>query len=394
MRGGLRSIFGLTALLVGVDFLDELSSGVPFVASPDVQRAFGVSYGQAAGWLLTAVGALAVVLEPPLLLVSERFPRRWFVCGGLGALGAICLLAAAAPSYGWLVVALLLFGPASGVGVGLSQATLMDAHPERREQMMVRWTLAGALGDLAAPGFLALCAFLGGGFRLGFAVVGATLALYAALLWTRPFPARPGAPEDGSPAPGLRARLRSAAGRRSFLAWGGAVLLCGLMDEILVAFGALFLRDRVGADVGERAAILTALMVGAGLGLPVADRLLRRAPPRRLLAASALLAGLFFAAWLRARTPLASGALLFATGFFASMHYPLAKAQAYRALPESSATVNALLTAGGALMLPVPLLLGLVADGPGLAFALGLLLLQPLGLLAAALLAPAPGAGR
>jgi hypothetical protein len=31
---GLRRILTLSALLIGVDFLDELSSGIPFVAAP------------------------------------------------------------------------------------------------------------------------------------------------------------------------------------------------------------------------------------------------------------------------------------------------------------------------------------------------------------------------
>ena len=54
----------LAALLVAVAFLDELGSGVPFVAAPEIQREFGVSYGQAAGWLIFAMTALGVVVEP------------------------------------------------------------------------------------------------------------------------------------------------------------------------------------------------------------------------------------------------------------------------------------------------------------------------------------------
>jgi len=110
---GVRGVGMLTALLIGVDFLDEWSSGIPAVASPDLQREFGVSYGMAAGWVLTAFGLLAVIVEPPIFVLADRYPRRWFVCGGLGALGAVCVAAGFAPSYGWLLVALLLFGPAS-----------------------------------------------------------------------------------------------------------------------------------------------------------------------------------------------------------------------------------------------------------------------------------------
>ncbi len=52
---------------------------------------------------------------------------------------------------------------------------------------------------------------------------------------------------------------------------------------------------------------------------------------------------------------------LFATGAFAATHYPLVKAQAYRALPGRSGTVNAVLTLFGVTELVVPVALGLVA---------------------------------
>ena len=89
----------------------------------------------------------------------------------------------------------------------------------------------------------------------------------------------------------------------------------------------------------------------------------------------------------RAESPFASGALFAATGAFAALHYPIAQAQLYRAVPESSGSVNALSTALGALAIPLPLLLGVAADRAGLGFALALLLVQPLGVGAAALIA-------
>jgi FSR family fosmidomycin resistance protein-like MFS transporter len=384
----LRRMAGLTALLIGVDFLDELSSGIPFVASPEIKSEFGVSYGQAAGWLLTAVGVLGVIFEPPLFVLADRHPRRWFVCGGLAVLGATCLLAAAAPSYGVLVVALLLFGPASGCGVTLSQATLMDANPRDRDRMMVRWTLAGELGDLVVPAFLTLMVWLGGGWRWAFAAVGGILFAYAALLWRQPFPDSAGAAgRSDEPRRGLLAPLRLGLGRSRLLLWGGATILCSLLDEILVAFGSLFLRDEVGLGLEARASVLTVLMLGGALGLLGLDRLLRRFDPLPILAFAGAGSALAFCAWLTVRDPWASGLFFFLTGVFSAAHYPLAQSQAYRALPEGSGTVNALLTAGGVVLLPIPVLLGVVADSVGLVWALAVLTLQPVGVLVAALLA-------
>jgi predicted MFS family arabinose efflux permease len=389
-----RRAGSLAALLAGVTFLDELATGVPFAGSPEVQGEFDVSYGQAAGWLLAAAGLLALVLEPPLFLLADRRSRRPFVVGGLFAVAATCALGAWAPSYPWLFAAILLYGPASGVACGCAQATLMDAHPAQRERWMVRWTLSGELGDLAAPALVAISVALGASYRLGLAAAGGLFALWALLLWRAPFPARAAeAASDGAGAsesvadPPFGAALRAALRRREVWLWAVAALLCDLLDEIVVAFGALHLRDGLGLGAAPRAAILGAGVAGGAFGLLAAERLLARFDARRLLLAACAACAVCYALWLRAESAFASGALFAATGAFAALHYPIAQAQLYRAVPESSGSVNALSTALGALAIPLPLLLGVAADRAGLGFALALLLAQPLGVAAAALIA-------
>ena len=151
MVGLLRGTRLLVWLLLGVDFLDEWSSGVPSLGAPGIQAEFGVSYGMAAGWVLAVPLVLAVLLEPPIFLLADRHPRRWFVCGGLLALGGLCFAQGLAPSF-WVLLGLLFFtGTAGGAAISLAQATLMDADPARRERTMARWTLFGATGDLAVP---------------------------------------------------------------------------------------------------------------------------------------------------------------------------------------------------------------------------------------------------
>lgn len=384
----------LAAVLVGVGFLDELASGVPFVGTPEVRSEFGVGYGAAAGGLLAAAAALALVLEPPIFLFADRRPRRPFVVSGLLGLAGACFLGALAPSYAWLFVALLLYGPASGAACGLAQATLMDANPDERERWMVRWTLAGELGDLAAPGLVWLSVALGGSYRLAFGAAGALFLAQAVRVARRPFPARStsgGEDDDGPFLPRLRASLAAP----GLWPWAFATLACTLMDEIVVAFGALYVTERLDAPVSVRAAILGAGVLGGALGLFAADRWLVRFEPRRLLLASAAACAACYALWLRADTPVASGALFAATGFFSALHYPLAMAQLYRVLPDASGTVNALMTVVGVVEVPLPLALGFVADGAGLAVAMALLLLQPVvvgGVALASLHAVARGA--
>ena len=158
----------LTALLVAVAFLDELGSGVPFVGAPEIQREFGVSYGEAAGGLVFAMTAAATLIEPVIFLLADRYPKRRFVVGGLAVLGAASLAAGLAPSYWLLFAALSLYGPASGTGVALAQAALADSRPRDLERALVRWTFAGALGDLATPSAVALGAYLAAGWRAAF----------------------------------------------------------------------------------------------------------------------------------------------------------------------------------------------------------------------------------
>lgn len=370
----------LAPLLIGVAFLDELASGIPFVGSPEIKSEFRVSYTAAAGWLLAAMTALAVVLEPPLFLLSDRLPRRWFVCGGLAGLGSVCIAAGVAPGYGFLFAALLLYGPLSGCGVALSQATLADSRRDDVERALVRWTFAGALGDLATPALVALATAFTIGWRGAFVASGVVLLLYAALLWGRRFPETSPVARSEPSAPGLRSALALALRNRRLVGWAFGVTLCALMDEILVAFTSLYLRDVLGFELGARTAALSLLLVGSLAGLAAADTLLSRFSARRILLASACLGGGAWLAFLAATGAGAASLCLFATGAAVAIQYPIAKAQAYRALPASSGAVNAVMTLFGVIELPLPVLLGLLADRFGLPVALAALAIQPLGL--------------
>jgi predicted MFS family arabinose efflux permease len=374
----------LAPLLIGVCFLDELGSGIPFVGAPEIQRGFGVSYGAAAGGLLFAITIAGTLLEPPLFLLADRFSKKRFVCGGLAALGVVCAAAGLAPSYALLAVALVLYGPISGCGVALAQASLADARPENLERLLVRWTFSGGLGDLLAPSLVAFAALFTVGWRGAFVAVGMLLVGYALLLSHQRFP-EPVAHAAAEDQPGLGAALVAALRNPGLVRWAVAVALCALMDEILIAFTSLYLADVLALDLAARTAALTACGLGVIAGLVASDALLARFSPRALLLASSAACALAWAAFLSVAGALAVSLALFATGAFASVHYPLVKAQAYRALPGRSGTVNAVLTLFGVGELAMPVLLGLSADAFGLRATLALLVLQPLGLLVLAI---------
>ncbi len=372
-------------LLVGVDFLDEWGSGVAFLGAPGIQSEFGVSYGQAAGWPHTALMALGFALETPFLLLADRWPRRPFVAGGLALLAALSLLAALAPSYWVLLAVLLLWGPASGIAINVAQSALVDAHPDERERWMTRWTLAGAAGDLTGPAVFAACALFGLGWRTAFAASGAATLAYALVVSRARFPAPARAAADDEPDPSLRDALRTALAERRLLVWSAVGALLVLLDEIVVSFAGLWLRDRFGLGDAARSLILGLTIAGSAAGLLAVDFALRRVEPLRLLAVISAGGCVAVPLWFAADSVFASVFWLFAIDALAAGYYPIVAAQAYRALPGRSGAVNAVGSLFTPFELVIPLGVAAVADGFGLAPALLLLGLEPLGVLCATL---------
>jgi predicted MFS family arabinose efflux permease len=280
-------------------------------------------------------------------------------------------------------------GVASGCAVGLAQATLVDANPHQRERVLTRWAMLGVVGDLAAPAMIAGAGAVSIGWRGTYLLVGAAMALWAAALCRVRFPGRAAPPADDpdrDPAPpgSLFASLRLALRNRRLLAWLLGVMLCDLLDEILVLFASIHLRDALGAGQTARSLILGGFVGGGALGLVVCDRLLGKVAPLRLLSLSAGACAVLYLAWVAAPTLWLSAPLLAAVGFTAAPLYPLAQAQAYAALPGRSGAVAASQHLFSPITMAAPALLGWVADHHGTGAALLLLVVQPIGLAALA----------
>ncbi len=374
----------LVALLLGVELLDELHSGLPSVGAADIQAGFGSSYTVTASALLLVPALVGLFVEPVLFVLSDRYSRKWFVCGGLLAMAASAFAAAAAPNVVVLSAALSVFFIGSGSGVALSQATLVDARPLERERVLTRWTLFGEVGDLLAPVLMAALAALALGWREAYCVVGAVVLLWALLLAWRTFPAAANhdAETGDDTEPSVLSALRAALANRKLLLWLGATALCDLLDELLVVFAALHLRDHLHAGPIARSVVIGAGVVGGIAGVLLADRLLTKIAPLRLLLVSCLACTASYVAWLCAPTVWISALLFLLVGMTAAPMYPIASAQAYAALPGRSGTVNAAGHVFTPLSLAVPWVLGAVADYSSVVVALIILLLQPLGLAA------------
>lgn len=378
-------------LLVAVDWLDELWSGVPSLAAPDIRAALGLDYAGVSTALMTVPFAVASVAEPMLLLWLSRRSRRSLVLGGLGGLALGCAVAALSGSIAVLTGALSLTFIASGLATAFAQTALMDADPARRELWMTRWTLAGAAGDLCAPLLYWGVGSLGLGYRGAFALCAAACVLCAFSMaragWPASYVADGSAAEDPADRIGLRAAMSCA----PLVLWTLGSVLCLLLDELLVVFGGLYLRDVKGYGAGLRSAAWFTCSAGATVGLFALERWLATRTARRLLPLSCAISACALALFWLACGPLSSFGALLLLGLSVAPQYPLAQAQAYRALPDHSALVAVVAGVFQPVTLLLPVLLGLVSDRLGLSWAVALLSAQPLALLMCYWLTRGPG---
>jgi len=325
------------------------------------------------GLLLSVPSFVALAVEPVLGVLAVTWRRRALVLAGGAAFALALALAAGAPSFWVLLVAFAALYPASGAFVSLSQASLMDLEPERREHNMARWTFAGAVGAVAGPLLLAGVIWAGGGWRELF-IAFALLAAALVLLVRR-------APQDGADGerPDVRAALRVLV-RREVFRWLFLLELSDLLLDVLLGFLALYFVDEVGTSPGT-AGLVVAAWTGAGLiGSAAIIPLLRRLDGLRYLRVSALVTGVLFVAFLLAPGAGAKLALVAAIAVVNAGWYPVLQARLYGALGDASGlalTVGALFPLNAVL----PLGIAALAERFGLSVALWPLLAAPLALI-------------
>ncbi len=343
--------------------------------------------------LLVAPMVLSLVVEGPLLLLADRWRRDRAAAWCIAAMGLCMLLAASASSAWMLAIAFGAWGSIGGLGCGICQAALMDAYPDARERWMTRWTLMGSIGDACTTVVIVGVTAVGFGWRAALAVAGGLHLLHAIVLSRvrlEPNTSTTDEDDEDEPRGSLWSQLRAGMRDRQLLLWLAACALCCLLDEILVAFGALFLRDELDAGIELQSAAFLVAALGGTLGLFITDRLLPRVDPLRLLVASSLATAVVFVLWLQVRSIPASVALLGAIGLFCAPLYPICAARAYAARPGQPGLVAAIEQMFAPVPVLAPLLVGLVADRAGIVWALALLVVQPVGVMLAALVARRP----
>ena len=378
-RRGL-SLFVLT--LLAAEFLDELVFGVREAAWPLIRDDLRLSYTQV-GVILSVPPLVGNLVEPALGILGDVWRRRALVLGGGVVFAAGTLLAGLSPGFAVLLAASVLSNPASGAFVGLSQATLMDAAPARREQNMARWALAGSVGNSAGPLVVGACVWAGASWRWGFLAAGALMLAAVAAAWRQPFEtpaAREVARARTALAEGLREAWR-AVRRRRVLRWLVLLEVGDFTYDILRGFLALYFVDVVGAgEAGAALAVAVWTWVGLAGDLAVVP-LLERVRGLSYMRVSTSAVAVLFPALLLAEGFATKLLLLGLLGLANAGWYAVLSAKLYEEFPGRSGMVMTVGNVYGLAGAFVPLALGAFAEGYGLTPMMWILAAGPVALL-------------
>ncbi len=414
-RPGRLALAGASMLAAAltVELVDELVDGTKGAALPLIRHDLALSYGQI-GLLASVPLLLGSLLELPIGVLAGhgRRQRIAVLAGGVVFIASLAG-AAAAHSFAALLVAFVVFFPASGAFVGLTESGLMDADPARQELNMARWNLAGAAGAVAGPFLLLAVLAAGGSWRAAYLA----LAGCAVLAWLgvarsgpRPLPPPAGSPGDagragdtdragetgrgidaGSAAgpdraddagrAGATRRVGSALRQPGVIRWLVLLQLSDLLLDVLTGFLAVYLVDVVHATPAE-AALGVGVRLAAGLaGDAAVVPLLNHTDGLRMLTASAAAAAAAYPAFLLVPGLWPKLAVLAGLSIATACWYPLLQARLYGSLPGQSGVVVTLTSAAALAGGTGPLAVGFLAERFGLAWALACLAFAPVCLL-------------
>lgn len=352
--------------------------GAREAAWPLIRRDLDLQYVQI-GFVLGIPNIVSSLVEPFLGVLGDTSRRRSLILGGGIVFAASLLGFALSPAFLPLLLASAALYPASGAFVGLSQASLMDLQPERREQNMTRWTAAGSLGAVAGPLLLAGLLAVHFGWRALFVTL-ALLTVPVLVLSARQRDIHTASRQEISLLNALRGAIVELR-RLDVLRWLTLLECSDLLLDVLLGFLGLYLVDTVRATPTQ-AALAVTLWAGAGLaGNLLLLPLLARLDGLRYLQVSALGALVLFPAMLVVPGFIPKLFLLAALALINAGWYPVLQARLYAELPDRSGTVMAVSTIFGTGAGILPFLVGLAAQHLGLGSALWLLLAGPMVIL-------------
>ncbi len=379
---------------LAIEALDELVDGTKGAALPLMRADLHLSYGEI-GLLVAVPLLIGGLLELPLGLVAGQGRRRnrLVLLGGLVLAGSLALIAFSQDFWA-LLAGLVVFFPASGAFVSLTQAALMDADADRQQQRMAAWNLSGAVGAVGGPLLLVVVLTAGGTWRWAYLLLAGLAAVAIALAAARgparlPVPAsRPAgtAGTAGTVAGGddERVTLKEAilAVRSSGAArWLVLLEVSDLLLDVLTGYVGVYLvavahASPALAAVGV-AIRLAATLAGDALFVPLADRV----SARTALYSTAVAAVLLYPAFLLLPWLGAKLAVLAALSIATACWYPVAQVGLYGSLPGRSGVAVFWSSVTGMAGAAGPLVVGFLAQSSGLGWALASLAVTPVAVL-------------
>jgi FSR family fosmidomycin resistance protein-like MFS transporter len=366
-----------------IEFIDELVFGIGETAWPLIRTDLHLSYTQI-GLLLSIPGIVAAFIEPFLGILGDVWKRRLLILGGGIFFTFSLVLTAISKSFLPLLISFIIFNPASGAFVSLSQATLMDSAPHRHAQNMARWTFAGSLGNVFGPLLLGLFVYFGLGWRGTYAMLAAVSALCLLATFRLVLPDDKSIshlPSFKSVFDGFRSAL-SALKRREVWRWLLLLEFSDLMLDVFLGFLALYFVD-VASATEAQAGVAVTVWLGLGmltdfLFIPFIDR---QPDSMKFLRRTAALELIAFSVFLLVPGFIPKLIAIVFVNIFNTGWYPILKGSLYSALPGQSASIMAIESVTTPIAKLLPLLVGLLADKFGLGVAIWLLLLGPLALI-------------
>ena len=365
-----------------IEFLDELIGGISQAAWPFIRDDLKLNYLQI-GIALSLPGFLSSFIEPFLFTLADAWKRRVVILAG-GIFFIIALaLTGISTSFLFLLSSFILFYPSSGAFVSLSQASLMDLQPERREQNMARWTFAGSLGMFIGPILLSGAAVIGFGWR-GMYI---TLALLSTLILVYTWNKIPNDNPQSTNLPSFTAILNQfkltfqALRNWSIIRWLILLEFSDLMLDVLYGFLPLYFVDVAGFSPAQ-AALSVAVWTGVGLlGDFLLIPLVERVKGLDYLRVSVILELILFPIFLLAPQSWFKLIIIGLMGFFNSGWYAILKAKLFDSMHDQSAAVLTLDNVSGLFGKLIPFGIGLAAYYFGIGAAMWLLLAGPIALL-------------
>jgi len=370
--------------LLFVEFTDELVFGAREAAWPLIRNDIGFTYIQL-GLLLSVPNIISNFIEPLIGILGDVWNRKLIIFGG-GFFFVISLIIAGISKSFWsLLVAFIIFYPASGAFVSLSQASLMDIDPGRREHNMARWTFIGSLGIVLGPLLLGSALSIGWHWRKLFFTF-ACLAVTALIMVLKsPVPMKPKRDFRNNNGDTLRdaflnglKNALTALKKREVLRWLTILSFSDLVMDIFHGFLALYFVDIIGTSP-MKAVLMVVIWTGSGLvGDLLLIPLLETVNGLEYLRISSICLLVIYPLFLLIPNQVGKAILIGFLGLLTAGWYAIPKGHLYSTMPNQSGSVMAVSNIFNIVGSIIPLGIGIIAEQISLQFAMWIIILGPL----------------